>query len=112
MLTRLVFGTEGAMANSDHLVGALVITVAIIATAEVARALRFVNVAFGAWLVAAPFLLEGANSTATIASIAIGLARVALSLPSDKRSEIGGAACGAYVCQNVWYSGGGEIKNK
>src|SRR3546814_15774538 len=54
MFTRLRFGTTGAMANSDHLVAALVITVAIIATAEVARVLRFVNVAFGAWLVAAP----------------------------------------------------------
>ena len=30
MLTRLVLGTSGAMANSDHLVGALTITVAII----------------------------------------------------------------------------------
>src|SRR3546814_16694530 len=95
--TRRVFGTGGAMANSDHLVGALVITVAIIATAEVARALRFVNVAFGAWLVAAPFLLEGANSTATIASIAIGLALVALSLPRGKRSAEHYAGWDKYV---------------
>lgn len=86
MLTRLVFGTEGTMANSDHVVGALVITVAIIATAEVARALRFINAAFGAWLIAAPFLLEGDSRVAAIASVVIGLALIGLSLPRGKRS--------------------------
>ena len=55
MLTRVLFGTAGPMANSDHVVGALVITVSITATAEVARPLRFANAALGAWLVAAPW---------------------------------------------------------
>lgn len=86
MLTRITLGSEGAMANSDHVVGALVITVAIIATAEVARALRFINAAFGAWLVAAPFLLAGASSAGTVASVAVGLLLIGLSLPQGKRS--------------------------
>lgn len=86
MLTRLVLGTSGEMANNDHVVGALVITVAIIATAEVARALRFINVGFGAWLVAAPFLLEGVGAAGTAASIALGAGLVGLSLPRGKRS--------------------------
>src|SRR3546814_13172355 len=87
MFTRLIFGTTGAMANSDHLVGALVITVAIIATAEVARVLRFVNVAFGAWLVAAPFLLVGASGTATVASVVVGVGLSVLSPPRGRRSR-------------------------
>lgn len=87
MLTRLVLGTEGPMANSDHVVGALVLTVAIIATAEVARALRFINAAFGAWLIAAPFLLDGASSAASFVSVALGLALIALSLPRGRRSK-------------------------
>ena len=87
MLTRLVFGTEGAMANSDHLMGALTITVAIIATAEVARALRFLNMAFGAWLIAAPFLLEGAAAVATAAGVALGAVLIALSFPRGRRSD-------------------------
>lgn len=87
MFTRLTFGTEGAMANSDHLMGALTITVAIIATAEVARALRFINVLFGGWLLAAPFLLEGGSSTAAVASIVVGLALIGLSLPRGRRSN-------------------------
>lgn len=86
MLTRILFGTSGAMANSDHLVGALIITVAIIATAEVARPLRLINVAFGAWLVVAPWLLTGASATAAAASVVLGLALIGLSLPRGRRS--------------------------
>ncbi|MGQ0559842.1 MAG: SPW repeat domain-containing protein [Sphingosinicella sp.] len=87
MLTRLTLGTEGAMANSDHLMGALTITVAVIATAEVARLLRFVNAAFGAWLVAAPFLLEGGDAAAMAVSIILGFALIALSIPRGQRSN-------------------------
>lgn len=50
----LMFGTEGAMANSDHLVGSLVVTFSVTAMAEVGRALRLINIAYGAWLIAAP----------------------------------------------------------
>ncbi len=60
MFSRLIFGTAPPMAESDHLVGALIITVAVMAMAEVvARALRLINVAFGLWLIAAPWLLSG-----------------------------------------------------
>lgn len=97
MFTRLIFGSTGAMANSDHLVGALVVTVAIIATAEVARTLRFVNAAFGLWLIAAPFMLEGANAAAVVASVILGAALVGLSLPRGKRSEEHYAGWDKYV---------------
>ncbi len=97
MLTRVILGNEGAMANSDHVVGALVITVAIIATAEVARALRFVNVAFGAWLVAAPFLLTGVGHLGAIVSVVVGIALVGLSLPRGKRSADHYASWDKYV---------------
>jgi nucleoside-diphosphate-sugar epimerase len=87
MFTRIAFDTSGAMANSDHVVGALVVTVAIIATAEVARALRYVNAAFGAWLVAAPWVLEGDSTMAAIASVVLGLALIGLSLPRGRRTS-------------------------
>ena len=87
MFTRLTFGTEVPLANSDHLVGALTLTVAVIATAEVARALRFINVLFGLWLIAAPFVLEGGNSIAMIVSVVLGLTLALLSLPRGTRSK-------------------------
>lgn len=81
MFTRLIFGTSGAMADSDHLTGALIITVAVIAMAEVARPLRFVNVLFGLWLIAAPWLLEGASAVAVVGGVLAGIAVILLSLP-------------------------------
>lgn len=87
MLTRFVLGTSGAMANGDHVVGSLTLTVAIIATAEVARPLRFINVLFGIWLVAAPWVLDGATTISATVSVGLGLALVGFSLPRGRRSK-------------------------
>jgi NAD(P)-dependent dehydrogenase (short-subunit alcohol dehydrogenase family)/uncharacterized membrane protein len=87
MLTRPIFGTEPPMAHSDHLVGALIVTVSVMAMAEVARPLRFINIPFGLWLVASPWLLDGASAIATAAAAAIGGAVLLLSLPSGARSD-------------------------
>jgi nucleoside-diphosphate-sugar epimerase len=87
MFSRLVFGTVPPLADSDHLVGALVFTVAVIAMAEVGRALRFANFLFGVWLVAAPWLLAGGSTAATPAEVASGLILMALSLPRGQRSH-------------------------
>lgn len=69
------------MANSDHIVGALVFTISISAVAEVARPLRALNMLLGAWLIAAPWLLDGANLTAAIASVVVGGLLILLSVP-------------------------------
>jgi nucleoside-diphosphate-sugar epimerase/uncharacterized membrane protein len=87
MFTRLIFGTAPPMADSDHLVGALVVTMAVIAMAEVARPLRFVNVLFGAWLVLAPWFVNGASPMARWTDAAIGIALIGLSLPRGVRSR-------------------------
>ncbi|HEY8130772.1 MAG TPA: NAD-dependent epimerase/dehydratase family protein [Thermoanaerobaculia bacterium] len=87
MFSRISFGTVPPLADSDHLVGALIITVAVIAMAEVGRALRFVNVAFGLWLIAAPWLLSGAGSVASWASVVAGVVVIMLSLPRGPLSK-------------------------
>jgi len=87
MFSRMIFDTVPPMANSDHLVGALVITVAVIAMAEVARPLRFINVAFGLWLISAPWLLAGVGGMATAGSVIVGMLLVGLSLPRGPRSK-------------------------
>ena len=82
MFTRLALGSSGTLANSDHLVGALVVTFSIIAFSEVARSARFINIAFGAWLIAAPWLLEGAaSSLAAWNGVISGTLLIALALP-------------------------------
>jgi nucleoside-diphosphate-sugar epimerase/uncharacterized membrane protein len=87
MLTRVLFGTVPPLADSDHLAGAMIVTVAVIALAEVARPLRLVNVAFGLWLLAAPWLVDGASRNARVVESVIGLAVVLLSLPRGGRSR-------------------------
>ena len=80
MFTRIFLGTTGNMANSDHLVGALVVTFSIIAFAEVARPLRFINIAFGLWIIAAPWLLKGnASAFADWSEVATGVLLIAFS---------------------------------
>jgi len=80
--TRLTFDSSGAMADSDHLVGALVVTFSIMAWAEVGRAVRFINVPFGAWLIAAPWLLDGvASPLAVWNGVICGILLIVLAIP-------------------------------
>jgi uncharacterized membrane protein len=81
MFTRLIYGAEGAMANSDHLMGSLLITVSVLAMAEVARPLRLLNVFIGLWLLAAPWLFAGGSTMAIINGSVAGLAVIVLSIP-------------------------------
>ena len=80
MFTRLTFGSEGAMANADHIVGSLVVTFAGAALAEVGRAVRFLNMPLGAALLVTPFVFD-AGAAATTSSIVCGLLLIALSVP-------------------------------
>jgi nucleoside-diphosphate-sugar epimerase len=79
MLTRLTLGADGGVADADHLVGALALTVISIAAAEVARPARFLLIPLGAALLVTPFVYN-ANSSAAAASIACGIGLILLSI--------------------------------
>jgi hypothetical protein len=74
-------------ADSDHLVGALVVTFAVIAMAEVTRAARLINILFGAWIVLAPWLLSGSTTGATWNDVIAGMALIVLSIPRGRIKE-------------------------
>ena len=88
-----VFGLplQAPASSSDQLVGALVVTIAVIAMGEVIRPVRFVNVLLGAWLLAAPWLLSGATPALTISDLAVGVALIGLSLSRGPVREQYGA---------------------
>jgi hypothetical protein len=86
MFSRILFDTAPPLAHSDHLVGAMVVTVSVLASAEVARPLRYLNLPFGLWLLAAPWLLDGGNAAAAAANVMVGLLLIGLSLPRGARS--------------------------
>lgn len=84
MCTRLLFDTTGAQAHSDHLLGALIVTVAVTAMGEAVRPARFVNVLLGIALVFAPFMFDGGSRVADFAGVAAGIVLVALSIPRGR----------------------------
>ena len=79
MFTRVTLGAEGDMADADHLIGALALTVISLAAAEVARALRYLLIPLGAALLATPFAF-GTGPVATAASLVCGIGLILLSL--------------------------------
>jgi hypothetical protein len=79
LFTRITLGAEGGMANADHLIGSLVLTVVSVASAEVARPVRFANVLLGAALLVTPFVYE-VDLIATATSVASGVALIGLSI--------------------------------
>jgi uncharacterized membrane protein len=77
----------GDAANSDQLLGALIVTVAMIALADVGRITRFLNILFGAWVVIAPWILDGATSSSTLSAAIAGVLVILLSLPRGPVGE-------------------------
>ena len=64
------------------------VTFSIIALAEVGRAIRFINIPFGAWLIAAPWLLDGIVSPLAVwNSVICGVLLIVLAIPRGKIKE-------------------------
>jgi hypothetical protein len=84
MIVPDIFQTQGQAANSDHILGALVVTVAIVAFAEVTRAARFINIALALAIIVLPWLLGGATFASSINNLIIGLSVIALSIPPGR----------------------------
>lgn len=80
MCSPAVFGTTGRAADFAHLLGAVVLTFATIATAEVVRTLRAVSGLAGLAVAATPFFTGQLGTAAGSNEIIVGIAIVALSL--------------------------------
>jgi nucleoside-diphosphate-sugar epimerase/uncharacterized membrane protein len=80
MFSRVLLGADGRMADAHHLLGALAVTVAVVACAEVARMVRWANVPLGLALVMAAFFYAGDGLVQWV-TVAAGLALAALSIP-------------------------------
>jgi NAD(P)-dependent dehydrogenase (short-subunit alcohol dehydrogenase family) len=66
----------GPSAMSDHIVGPIITTIALVATWEAMREFRWANLPFGLWLLIAPWLL-GAPDAAILNDMAVGIALLA-----------------------------------
>lgn len=88
MFTRITLGAGAEMADADHLIGALVITIAVTAMADMARIVRYLIMPLGAALLVTPFIY-GAGDEAAVASIICG---VLLMAASYGKGRVAGAA--------------------
>jgi hypothetical protein len=87
MFSPLVFGTEGAIADSDHLAGAMIMTIAVCAMAEVARPLRFLNLPFRLSVADRGALVFRRRDRRHIKRYRSGLVIIGLSLERGRRSK-------------------------
>lgn len=68
-----VLNVSGFAANSDHIFGALTVTISVISWAEVSRGLRYVLIAFGLWVLISPWVFGGATQQAEWNNVVIGV---------------------------------------
>jgi len=87
MIAPFAFGSTGTAAHSDHLIGALIVTASVIALADVGRAVRFINVLFGALIIIAPWVLGGATPAARWNDLIVGTLVILLSFRRGKIVE-------------------------
>ena len=83
MFTRLTLGTDGTLADTDHLIGALVVTVSVSAMAESIRPLRFLNLFLGAAFCISALVMQ-ATWLQSGADIAAGMVLIFASLPRGR----------------------------
>ncbi|MFA7441587.1 MAG: NAD-dependent epimerase/dehydratase family protein [Sphingomonadaceae bacterium] len=79
LFSRLTIGANPALANAHHLIGFLALTVISVASAEVARPLRYLNIPLGLALIGVPFVYGG-DMAAIVLSLICGILLVVLSL--------------------------------
>lgn len=75
-----LLGSNGRIADSNFITGALVATFSVIAFAEPGRAVRLLNAAFGTWIIIAPFVLSGSSAADIWNGVLAGVALIVLSL--------------------------------
>jgi uncharacterized membrane protein len=91
LVSPVVFGVQGIAANSSYVLGALVITIAVIAMAEVGRAIRFVNILIAIALIIAPFVFGEPSAAATANLVLSGVLLIGVTIRRGKIRESYGA---------------------
>jgi uncharacterized membrane protein len=87
MFAPAVFQSQGAAANNDYLVGALVITFAVIGLGEITRIARWLNLFFSAWLIVAPWVLTGSVIGSQWNNAIVGVLLIGLTIPRGQVKE-------------------------
>jgi hypothetical protein len=87
MFTPFVFGMESRAADTDHVGGALILTMATLAMGEPIRLVRYLNVPLGAWVAIAPWFIATATFEAAGMSSILGFAAILMAFPAGRIQE-------------------------
>lgn len=87
MVSPAVFGFSKKIADNAHIIGPLIATFSIIAVWECTRNVRLFNLPLAVWLLAAPWVLNYQNTTATINDCAVAALILLLSRVKIKRKS-------------------------
>lgn len=79
-----VLGYKDTMADNNHVVGALIVTFAVICMSEVTRIGRYIFILFGLWLIAVPFIFRTGESLVMWTTLLSGVLLIPLSFPKGK----------------------------
>ena len=80
-------GSIGMAAHSDHVIGALIVTVVMIALADVGRAARFVNVLLATVVIMAAWVENGATVSDRWNHLIMGMVVIRLAVRRGPRRE-------------------------
>ncbi|MFN0065174.1 MAG: vitamin K epoxide reductase family protein [Chlamydiales bacterium] len=85
LFTNSLMGFTALAADNADVIGASIVVFSIISWAEVARALRFINLPLAAWLIVGTCILPGAAFWSILSASVIGVAVIILSFYKGKR---------------------------
>ena len=91
MVSPPLFNIANPAANSHFLTGWLIITITVLAFAEVFRTARLINIPLGAWIIATPWLFTGVTDTAQWNAVVVGSLLILLSIVRGRLKEQHGA---------------------
>jgi hypothetical protein len=87
MFVPTALGNATPLAHIDHLAGALIVTVSVVAMGEVVRALRYLNGLLGLGVAVLPWVLGGGTTAGQVNDLLVGLAVIALAMPQGPKTE-------------------------
>ncbi len=103
MATPSILGVTDAERFNDHILGPLVVAIAVLAAWESTRSMRKGNVALGCWLLASPWLLPGTTWVSTLNDSACGLLLVGLGASSGWiQGKFGGGWSSLWGAGDPW----------
>jgi hypothetical protein len=87
MFEPAALGVARPMASVDHLAGALIVAISVIAMGEAVRLIRLFNILLGLTVAILPWVLSGGTTLSRIIDLIVGLLVIALTLPRGIKRE-------------------------